>query len=81
MKNITTHTGRLVDIQRMKSSVNGNPRYSFTLVEDSLENRVQGCISVDSSFGYSLPNYLNKRVTIKVGLHRNKITLADIEKA
>jgi len=73
MKNLVTHVATLERIERMKSSVNGNPRY-----RGFLDNGFYFQTSVDSSFAYSLPNYEGKKVTVVIGTHRGKPTLGDI---
>ena len=74
MKNITRHTGKLTNIKRLPSSVNGNPRYSFYIAG------VNARTAVDSPHGYSLTNYENKIVTVTVGTHYGHTTLNSIEK-
>lgn len=51
-------TGTVTNIQRLKSSANGNPRYTFELNGDTYRTRV------DSMLGYGLTNYENKLVTM-----------------
>tara|TARA_R100000541_G_scaffold54128_1_gene62514 strand:+ start:89 stop:319 length:231 start_codon:yes stop_codon:yes gene_type:complete len=75
MKDITQHTGTITDIQRLPSSYMGNPRYSFMI--DGREI-VTG---VDSMHGYVIGNYENKRITVTVGMHYNKLTLNSTEVA
>jgi hypothetical protein len=75
MKNITRHTGKLVDIQRMDSSRNGNPR--FSAVVDNQEFVTQ----VDSKYGYSLENFEAKLVTVTIGSHYGRTTLNSIQLA
>ncbi len=75
MKNITTHAGTLTNLTRLPSSINGNPRYEF---------EVDGCsirLAVDSSFGYEITNYNEKRVIVTAGTHYGRLTLNTIHKA
>lgn len=73
-------TGKLNIIERLKSSVNGNPRYSFVLVysDGSLSDLIK--TKPDSTFGYSITNYHDKFVSVVVGYHRNTLSLVDIIK-
>lgn len=54
----TIYHGQIVKLERMNSSVNGNPRYRVILYTpaETFIFRTQS----DSSFGYSVANYLNK---------------------
>jgi len=80
MKNITEHKGTLYIVERLKSSVNGNPRYSCLLVMDGTES-IAFKTGVDSSFGYSITNYRDKEVVVSLGTVRNQTTLNDIKLA
>jgi hypothetical protein len=73
MKNIITLSGTVLDVRRMPSSLNGNPRYAFTI-----DGR-RVCTAVDSSWGYSLPNHDGKLAIVRAGMHYGKLTLAHIE--
>ena len=55
-----TITGKLENIERMPSSLNGNPRYSFTV------DGYRVVLPVDSSWGYSITNYRDQVVTVQV---------------
>jgi len=55
-----TITGKLENIERMPSSLNGNPRYSFTV------DGYRVVLPVDSSWGYSITNYRDQIVTVEV---------------
>lgn len=75
MKNITRHIGTLEIIERLPSSANGNPRYLL---------RVDGCTcrtAVDSSHGYSVPNFDGRRVEATIGTHYGSATLNTIKAA
>lgn len=63
MKNRTIHEGTLHVLERLPSSVNGNPRYRAEV--DGFKFNTQ----VDSSSAYSLPNHDEKRVRVVVGTH------------
>lgn len=73
-------TGKLNIIERLKSSVNGNPRYNFVLVHS--DGNLSALIKTkpDSSFGYSITNYRDKVVSVEVGSYRNNLSLFDIIK-
>lgn len=74
MKNISRHIGRLEKLTRMKSSVNGNPRFSAYC-------GVGFRTAVDSSHGYEIQNYLGKLVEVTVGTHYGHATLDSIKLA
>jgi hypothetical protein len=73
MKNITRHTGKLLNIQRMKHSLNGNPRFSAIV-----DNQIF-VTAVDSSYGYSIQNFEDKLVTVTIGSHYGRTTLDSIQ--
>ena len=73
MKNITSHTGILLNIQRLKSSYFGNPRYLFVVNGYTIKT------AVDSSHGYSITNYENKIVDVTIGSHYGSTTLNTIK--
>jgi hypothetical protein len=73
MKNISRITGTVTDLKRLKSSYNGNPRYSFVLDGYTIKT------PVDSSFGYSISNYENKVMGATIGTHYNVLCLNSIE--
>jgi len=75
MKNITRHTGIVSDIKRLPSSYIGNPRYSFMI------DGYKVVTAVDSMHGYGITNYENKRVTVTIGTHYNRLTLDSIKEA
>lgn len=75
MKSITQHTGTITDLKRLPHSLNGNPRFQFV---------VDGYTVVtapDSSLGYTIQNYENKRVSVTIGTHYGKTTLDTIKGA
>ena len=73
MKNITKHTGTITNIERLPSSVNGNPRYSFECDGYTIKT------AVDSMQGYALTNYEDREVTLTAGTHYGNLTLNTIE--
>ena len=75
MKNISGHIGTLDNLQRLPSSVNGNPRWKFTV--DGFRART----AVDSPHGYSIGNYRGQRVVATIGTHYGVPTLHSIRKA
>lgn len=79
MKNITSHTGTLHIVERLKSSVNGNPRYSCMLVATDERSAIAFKTGVDSSYGYSITNYREKIVNVELGELRSQLTLHSIE--
>lgn len=74
MKNIETVTGILEFAKRFDTSRNGNPRYIGYI------GGYEFFTGVDSSYGYSITNYVGKLVTVTIGQHRGKTTLKHIEK-
>ena len=73
MKNISCHIGTLSIIQRLPSSVNGNPRYLLSV------NGVICKTSVDSSYGYSDTNFDGKQVEATIGTHYGSATLKSLK--
>jgi hypothetical protein len=83
MKNLQKYTGELVIVERMKSSVNGNPRYKLFLGWTNEQGKIDGvCFvtGVDSSHCCSIRNYEGQTVTVEIGEHRGQLTLNDIKK-
>ena len=72
MRNITLHTGKCEIVKRLPSSINGNPRYLIKV--DGFYCRT----AVDSTHGYSIPNYDGKEVNATIGLHYGVLTLDTI---
>ena len=81
MKNIKTYTGNIATVDRLESSVNGNPRYAAMLVTTD-GNQITFCTAVDSNYGYELPNYHHKGVLVEVevGSHYRVDTLNSIKR-
>ncbi len=72
MKNCTRHSGTLKVIERLGSSVNGNPRFKIS---------IDGYIAVttpDSSLGYSVQNYDGKHCEVILGTHYGKLSVESI---
>ena len=76
MKNETIELqGVITDIRRLKSSLNGNPRYEFVI------NGKIVCTKPDCGLGYSITNYDNgKQCRITAKYWRNVLTLTNVEK-
>lgn len=74
MKNITRHVGLVEILERLPSSVNGNPRYLLKVDGHTCRT------AVDSSHGYSVTNYDGKQVRATIGTHYGRATLNSIEK-
>jgi hypothetical protein len=77
MKNITFHTGTLKDVRRLKSSVNGNPRFS-AWVDEGAGHRWTFKTKVDSSYGYCIKSLEGKRVVASIGTHYGTTQLESI---
>lgn len=69
MKNISRHQGKLEIIQRLPSSINGNPRYLLRIAGFTCKT------SVDSSYGYCVTNHDGKEVIATIGTHYGTATL------
>jgi len=80
MKDLKDYEGRIVSIERMASSGNGNPRYLLELVTDD-ERGISFVTGVDSCIGYEIANreFHVNRVRIVVGRHYGRLTLAGIK--
>jgi hypothetical protein len=50
--------GILTNVKRLKSSTNGNPRYSFSIIDQTFRT------GVDCSLGYVVTNFEEKRVSV-----------------
>ena len=74
MKSVTNHTGILTILQKEKHSVNGNPRYLVLLDGHTCKT------AVDSSLGYSIPNFDGKKVIADIGLHYGTVTIENVKK-
>lgn len=70
--------GKLNIIERLKSSVNGNPRYSFVIVDS--EGNLSPLIKTkpDSSYSYSITNYRDKSVAVEVSMYHGSLSLVSI---
>ena len=75
MKNTTEHTGKLEIIQRLPSSVNGNPRYLVRV--DGLTCRT----SPDAMLAYGITNDDNTIVTASIGMHYGHTTIHNYKRA
>ena len=82
MKNLEQYTGELKIVERMKSSVNGNPRYRVFLGWVNQDGKIEGVTfvtGVDSGEAYGITNYRDEIVTVELGYHRGQLTLNNIE--
>jgi hypothetical protein len=70
MKDLKQVTGVCKITRRLKSSVNGNPRYEVSI------NGITCVTGVDSSYGYSIGNYNNVNVIALVGMHYNRLCIS-----
>jgi len=85
MQNIDTFKGTLTNIKRLPNSINGNPRYTATIL---IGKKIKNCqyeitfkTGVDCSHGYSLTNFDGKKVIATIGWHYNSLTLNTIKGA
>jgi len=73
IRDITSHTGIVSDIERLTGIYMGNPRYSFWI------DGYRVVTGVDSMHGYEIGNYENKQVVVTVGTVHNRLILKSIE--
>jgi hypothetical protein len=73
MKNIQSINGVLNVIERLPSSINGNPRYLIAI------NSVCCKTPVDSSYGYCVTNFDGKQVQATIGTHYGNATLNSLK--
>lgn len=73
MKNVTRHIGKLEIIERLKNSVNGNPRYLLRI------DGVTCKTGVDSLYGYDILNHRDKTVVATIGIHYGVVILHTLE--
>lgn len=73
MKNIQTVEGKLEIIEQLKHSKNGNPKFLLKVGEVEMETET------DSGLTFLVKSYQGKTVTAKYGLHRNKVTLSELD--
>lgn len=76
MQSVQTYTGELLALIRQESSRNGNPRY---LVH--IEGVPMAYTQPDSMLAYELPNYVGKRVTVRIGWHYNRLQIDSLDVA
>jgi len=71
--------GQMIELTRLKSSVNGNPRYVAKIID------INGDITKirtapDCSLGYSIGNYEGKFIEYETRMLRNYLTFTSIKK-
>jgi hypothetical protein len=72
VKEIISLTGKLIIVQREKSSLNGNPRYMCMINETPFFTRP------DSSYGYMITNHEGKEISVICSYYRGKLSLDKI---
>ena len=70
--------GKVLELIRQKSSVNGNPRY-IIIIQNEAGYIESVYTKPDSSYGYSATNYRDKTVNYETCIYRNKLSLVHIE--
>lgn len=75
MKNISRHFGKLEVVDRLPSSVNGNPRYLVRVAGFTCRT------PVDSMLGYMIKNFDNKEVEATIGTHYGFATLNSVKES
>lgn len=79
MKNVKTYKGRILSIDRLPSSTNGNARFSVTIAADGNVTTVR--TSVDSGWADNVKNLREgDLVTIEAGIHFGHLTIDSIER-
>ena len=73
MRNITRHYGTVERLKRLESSVNGNPRFSFTI------DGYDAATGIDSMHGYAIQNFEGKNCVAELGTHYGRLTLNSIK--
>lgn len=69
MQNVREYTGQLLIIERLPTSINGNPRYKATI--DGWT-----CYTApDAMLGYSITNHDGQQITALVGDYYGKRTI------
>jgi len=81
MKYIKKHIGKLRKVERLKNSLNGNPRFLLAMVDEN-QNFQLFRTAVDCGLAYSVENYLDRDqvVAVEIGQHYGKPTLKSINK-
>ena len=73
MKHLRAHTGKLEIIERLKNSVNGNPRY--LVMVGGLVCRTRP----DASYNYDIQNLDGRTVRVEIGTYYGRATIASIQ--
>lgn len=81
MKNVKSYTGTLRIVERMKNSVNGNPRFRCYIENEAGAAEVLFVTKPDSAYAYDIGNLTDKQVTANIGIHYGIDQLDSIEKA
>jgi hypothetical protein len=72
VKKITTLTGKLIIVQKLKRSLNGNPRYMCMINETVFYTRP------NCGYGFMIKNYEGKEITAICSDYRGKLSLDKI---
>ena len=72
-KNVTRHIGQLHIVKRMRSSVNGNPRYLVRASGWLCRTKPDSCIA------YGLSHFDGKTVEATIGTYYGKATLLSVK--
>lgn len=70
--------GTITIVERLKSSLNGNPRYLVALATND-GNLIHAKTEVNSSLGYSIGNHAGKRVKATFRWLRGYLHVTDVE--
>jgi hypothetical protein len=77
MKNLQHEVGVLSSIERLPNSINGNPRYSLYLDKGAFNKPIRFVTAPDSSLAYSIGNCEGHEVSVVIGTHYGRPTLAE----
>lgn len=72
------YTGTLIELLQERNSVNGNPRYTVIILDDS-GRATTAKTAPDSSLAYVIGNHVGRRVEYSTKVARGTLTLVDID--
>ena len=79
MVNVKSYNGYIVNLERMKSSASGNPRYTAEFLTDE-GHTIHFCTAPDSFEGYEIVNYNKPDIhcCVEIGMYYGRLTLQSI---
>jgi len=79
MKHKRKHIGVLHTVKRLKSSINGNPRFLVTITDYDRQDCTVARTFKDSMEGYAISNFEGKLVDCEIGLYGNHFHIQNIK--